>query len=77
MNEDQRMAQRQEWHDNERLARMKTDAIVDARHDLITEVKTLRRLETNGHIDDALWWNALYSIRDITDRLNELEGDTA
>lgn len=71
------MAHQQEWHDDERLERMRTDAIIDARHDLITEVKTLRRLETNGHIDDALWWNALYSIRDITDRLNELEGDTA
>lgn len=71
------MAQQQEWHDDERLERMRTDAIIDARYDLITEVKTLRRLETNGHIDDHHWWNALYSIRDITDRLNELEGDTA
>lgn len=77
MNEDQRMAQRLEDHEETRRERDRTDAIIDARHDLITEVKTLRRMETNGHIDDALWWNALYSIRDITDRLNELEGDTA
>lgn len=77
MNEDQRMARRLEDHEEARRERDRTDAIIDARHDLITEVKTLRRLETNGHIDDALWWNALYSIRDITDRLNELEGDTA
>lgn len=71
------MAQRLEDHEETRRQQQRTDAIIDARHDLITEVKTLRRLETNGHIDDALWWSALYSIRDITDRLNELEGDTA
>lgn len=71
------MAQRLEDHEEARRERDRTDAIIDARHGLITEVKTLRRLETNGHIDDHHWWNALYSIRDITDRLNELEGDTA
>lgn len=71
------MAAHLENHEEVRRQQQLTDAIIDARHDLITEVKTLRRLETNGHIDDALWWNALYSIRDITDRLNELEGDTA
>lgn len=79
MNEDQRMAQRLEDHEETRRERDRTDAIIDARHDLITEVKTLRRLELRGRVplEAHDWWDSLYRLRDITDRLNELEGDTA
>lgn len=77
MNEDQRMAQRLEDHEEARRERDRTDAIVDCRHDLITEAKTLRRLELLGHVEDTLWWGSKYRLADITDRLNELEGDTA
>lgn len=73
MTEDQRMAARLEDHEAQRRLRDRTDAIYECRHDLITEAKTLRR-NTQFTLD---WWRSLNELRDITDRLNELEGDTA
>lgn len=67
------MAQRLEDHEEARRERDRTDAIIDARHDLITEAKTLRR-NTQFTLD---WWRSLNELRAITDRLNELEGATS
>lgn len=79
MNEDQRMAQRLEDHEEARRERDRTDAIIDARHDLITEAKTLRRIELANYSGETakLIDESIRRIGDIVDRLNELEGDTA
>lgn len=65
---------RQERHDEERAARQRADDIAAARDDLISEARTLRRLETLGNIENRPWWESKYRLADITDRLNELEG---
>ena len=65
---------RQERRDRERAAQALTDAISAARDDLATEGLTLRRLELAGHIEDRDWWDSFYRLRDIADRLIELEG---
>lgn len=79
MNEDYRMSLMQEDEDKTRKERDRTDAIIDARHDLITEAKTLRRLQMANYTDDidGLIDESHRRLGDITDRLNELEGDTA
>lgn len=69
---------RQERHDDERAARQRADDIVAARADVVSAVRELRALELNGAFyEDRSWANSMERVRDITDRLNELEGDTA
>lgn len=79
MNEDQRMARRLEDHEEARKERDRTDAIIDARHDLVNEAKTLRRIERSNYTADTARFidESIRRLGDITDRLNELEGDTA
>lgn len=69
---------RQERHDDERAARQRADDIAAARDDLISEARTLRGLELTGaYYDDRVWVASMERLRDITDRLNELEGATS
>lgn len=69
---------RQERHDVERTAQQRADDIVAARDDVVSAVRELRELEVNGAFyEDRVWVNSMERVRDITDRLNELEGVTS
>lgn len=69
---------RQERHDVERTDQQRADDIVAARADVVSAVRELRALELNGAFyEDRSWVNSMERVRDITDRLNELEGATS
>lgn len=61
---------RRENDEKDRAARRRADDIAAARDDVVTEARTLRR-STQFTLD---WFRSVDRLRDITDRLNELEG---
>lgn len=70
MGEDSRIGLQTERADDERA---KQQAILAAESDLLEATKAFRAVENDGHWEDMDWWDALYRVRDIADRLNELE----
>lgn len=66
---------RQQRHDEQRAAQNRADAIGDAHSDLAAEALTLRRLELRGRqpLEAHDWWDSLYRLRDIADRVLDLE----
>lgn len=77
MNEDFQADVRQERRDVERAARQRLDDISAVTADIVIEAKHIRVLEKAGASYDALRARALQRLSAFTDRLNELEGDTA
>ena len=77
MNEDQHIAREQERHEKERAAQQRLDDIAAATADIVIEAKHIRVLEKAGTAYDDLRAKAIAHLSTITDRLNELEGDTA
>ena len=70
MGEDSRIGLQTERADDERA---KQQAILAAESDLLEATKAFRVVEIDEHWMDMDWWDALYRVRDIADRLNELE----
>jgi hypothetical protein len=63
-------AAQQERRDAERN---REQDIIAADQDLLAAAKTLRAVELGGHWLDDEWWQVLYRLRDIADRVRELE----
>lgn len=70
--EDQRVAGNLEDHEETRRRQQRADDIAAARNDLISEARTLRTIPRFTFA----WFQAVDHLAAITDRLNELEGDT-
>lgn len=68
--EDSRIGLQTERADDERA---KQQAILAAESDLLEATKAFRVVENDEHWMDMDWWDALYRVRDIADRLAELE----
>ena len=68
--EDTRIGLSAERHDDERA---KQQVLLAAESDLLEATKAFRAVENDGHWADVEWWDALYRVRDIADRINELE----
>lgn len=77
MNEDQYMARDTERHEEALRRQQRADDIAAATADIVIEAKHIRVLERAGTAYDPLRARALVRLSAITDRLNELEGDTA